>query len=291
MKKFIVLGLGASLFLMSSCVENSQKYKALLVRADSLNTIAMQQNQEMEQLLADINDLTIGMQSLREAEHLLTLEAEKESKGSKSKQQLARLKNDIQAISEAIAGYKSQIAKLEGKSKSQSAEFRRMIANLNAELELRSEKISEITGQLAVTNKELAVKVEEVKLLTQNVDSLGKESKAQQITIAEQDQTIHLANYLIGTRKELKDAAVISRQGIFCPPIVSSQAQNADFINVDIREIKTIPLSNKKAKVLSSHPAESYVLEADENGNWVLKIIDEKVFWKQTKYLVVMVGN
>lgn len=289
MKKFIVLGLGASLFLMSSCVENSQKYKALLVRADSLNAIAMQQNQEMEQLLADINDLTAGMQSLREAEHLLTLEAEKESKGSKSKQQIARLKNDIQAISEAIAGYKSQIAKLE-KSKSQSAEFKRMIANLNAELELRSEKINEITGQLAATNKELAVKVEEVKLLTQNVDSLGKESKAQQITIAEQDQTIHMANYLIGTRKELKEAAVISRQGIFCPPIVSSQAQNADFISIDIREVKNIPLNNKKAKILSSHPADSYILEADEDGNLVLKINDEKAFWKQTKYLVVMVG-
>ncbi len=290
MKKFIVLGLGASLFLMSSCVENSQKYKALLMRADSLNAIAMQQNQEMEQLLADINNLTAGMQSLREAEHLLTLEAEKEKKGSKSKQQIARLKNDIQAISEAIAGYKSQIAKLEGKSKSQSAEFKRMIANLNAELELRSEKIDEITGQLVATNKELAVKVEEIKMLTQNVDSLGKESKTQQITINEQDQTIHMANYLIGTRKELKDAAVISRQGIFCPPIVSSQAQNADFISIDIREVKTIPLNNKKAKVLSSHPAESYVLEADDEGNFVLKINDENAFWKQTKYLVVMVG-
>lgn len=290
MKKFIVLGLGISLFLMSSCVENSQKYKALLMRADSLNAIAMQQNQEMEQLLADVNNLTAGMQSLREAEHLLTLETEKENKGSKSKQQIARLKNDIQAISEAIAGYKTQIAKLEGKSKSQSAEFKRMIANLNAELELRSEKINEITGQLAATNKELAVKVEEVKILTQNVDSLDKESKTQQITIAEQDQAIHMANYLIGTRKELKDAAVISRQGIFCPPIVSSQVQNADFISIDIREVKNIPLNNKKAKVLSAHPVDSYALEADEEGNLVLKINDENVFWKQTKYLVVMVG-
>lgn len=290
MKKFIVLGLGASLFLMSSCVENSQKYKALLMRADSLNAIAMQQNQEMEQLLADINDVTVGMQSLREAEHLLTLEAEKESKSNKSKQQIARLKNDIQAISEAIAGYKSKISKLEGKSKSQSAEFKRMIANLNAELDLRSEKINEITGQLAATNKELAVKVEEVKELTQSVDSLDREAKAQQITIAEQDQTIHMANYLIGTRKELKEAEVISRQGIFCPPIVSSQAQNADFISIDIREVKSIPLNNKKAKVLSSHPADSYVLEADEEGNLVLKINDENAFWHLSKYLVVMIG-
>lgn len=291
MKKFVILGIGASLFFMSSCVESSQKYKSLLARADSLNAVSVAQHQELEGMFADINDITAGMQSLREAENLLTLEAEKENKaGSKSKQQLARLKNDVQAITEAIAGYKSQIAKLEGKNKSQSAEFRRMIANLNAELEARTEKIAEITNQLAATHKELAIKVQEVEQLTQNVDSLGKESKSQKMTIAEQDQAIHLANYLIGTRKELKEAEVISRQGIFCPPIVSSQAQKADFINIDVREATSLPLNNKKAKLLSVHPADSYVLEAGEDGNLILKINDANNFWKQTKYLVVMIG-
>lgn len=291
MKKFIILGIGASMFLMSSCVESSQKYKNLQARVDSLSNVAMAQNQEMEGLFADINDITVGMQSLRDAEHLLTLEAEKENKpGSKSKQQLASLKNDVQAITEAIAGYKSQIAKLEGRNKSQSAEFKRMIANLNAELELRTEKIAEITNQLAATNKELAGKVQEVRTLTQNVDSLDKETKSQKMTIAEQDQSLHMANYLIGTRKELKDAAVISRQGIFCPPIVSSQAQKADFISVDVREAKSIPMNSKKAKLLSAHPADSYILEAGDDGNLILKINDEGAFWKQTKYLVVMVG-
>lgn len=291
MKKFIILGIGASMFLMSSCVESSQKYKNLQARVDSLSNVAMAQNQEMEGLFADVNDITVGMQSLRDAEHLLTLEAEKEHKpGSKSKQQLANLKNDVQAITEAIASYKSQIAKLEGRNKSQSAEFKRMIANLNAELELRTEKIVEITSQLAATNKELAGKVQEVRNLTQNVDSLDRETKSQKMTIAEQDQTLHMANYLIGTRKELKDAEVISRQGIFCPPIVSSQAQKADFINVDIREVKSIPMNSKKAKLLSAHPAESYILEAGDDGNLILKINDENAFWRQTKYLVVMVG-
>lgn len=291
MKKFVILGIGASLFLMSSCVESSQKYKSLLAQADSLKAVSIAQNQELEGMFADINDITAGMQSLREAENLLTLEAEKENKaGSKSKQQLARLKNDVQAITEAIAGYKSQIAKLEGKNKSQSAEFRRMIANLNAELEARTEKIAEITNQLAATHKELAIRVQEVEQLTQNVDSLGKESKSQKMTIAEQDQAIHMANYLIGTRKELKEAEVISRQGIFCPPIVSSQAQKADFINIDVREATSLPLNNKKAKLLSVHPADSYVLEAGEDGNLILKINDANNFWKQTKYLVVMIG-
>lgn len=291
MKKFIILGIGASIFFMSSCVESSQKYKDLQARLDSLNTVYTVQHNEMESMFADINDISAGMQSLRDAEHLLTLEAEKENKpGSKSKEQLARLKNDVQAITEAIAGYKSQIAKLEGKNRSQSAEFKKMIANLNAELELRSENITEITDQLAKTNKELAVKLQEVQHLTQNVDSLDKETKSQKMTIAEQDQAIHTANYLIGSKKQLKDAEVISRQGIFCPPIVSSQAQKADFVNVDIRETKSIPLNTKKAKLLSVHPVDSYTLEAEEDGNLTLKINDENAFWKQTKYLVVMVG-
>ena len=291
MKKFVILGIGASVFFMSSCVESSQKYKDLLARADSLNAVSVMQTQELEGMFADINDITVGMQSLRDAEHLLTLEAEKENKaGSKSKQQLNQLKNDVRAITEAIAGYKSQIATLESKNKSQSAEFKRLIANLNAELDARSAKITEITNQLAAANKELAFKVEEVKVLTQNVDSLDKETKGQKMMIAEQDQTIHMAHYLIGNRKELKEAEVISRQGIFCPPIVSSQAQKADFINIDIRETTAIPVNSKKAKLLSVHPADSYTLEAGEDGNLVLKITDVTAFWKQTKYLVVMIG-
>ena len=291
MKKFVILGIGASVFFMSSCVESSQKYKDLLARADSLNAVSVMQTQELEGMFADINDITVGMQSLRDAEHLLTLEAEKENKaGSKSKQQLNQLKNDVRAITEAIAGYKSQRATLESKNKSQSAEFKRLIANLNAELDARSAKITEITNQLAAANKELAFKVEEVKVLTQNVDSLDKETKGQKMMIAEQDQTIHMANYLIGNRKELKEAEVISRQGIFCPPIVSSQAQKADFINIDIRETTAIPVNSKKAKLLSVHPADSYTLEAGEDGNLVLKITDVTAFWKQTKYLVVMIG-
>jgi hypothetical protein len=165
-----------------------------------------------------------------------------------------------------------------------------MIDHLKAELEIRDEKIGEITAQLVAKNMELAAKVKEVKNLTENVAELDKTSREQKITIAEQDQAIHKANYLLGSRKALREANVISRQGIFCPPIVSSQAQKADFIQIDVRETVEIPLNSRKAKILSVHPAESYVLEVGEEGNLTLKIIDVESFWKQTRYLVVMVG-
>ena len=150
MKKIVILGIGASMFFLGSCVESSQKYKSLQVRLDSLSTVHIMQNSEMESMLADLNDISAGMQSLRDAERLLTMETINENKAnSKSKQQLNQLKKDVQAITEAIASYKEQISKLEGKNKSQSAEFKRLIAGLNAELDQRTQKLNEITKQLS----------------------------------------------------------------------------------------------------------------------------------------------
>lgn len=49
-------------------------------------------------------------------------------------------------------------------------------------------------------------------------------------------------------------------------------------------------MNSKKAKYCLPHPADSYVLEEGEDGKLTLKIKDENSFWKQTRYLVVMVG-
>lgn len=290
MKKFIFVITGLCVLFLSGCVEKSEKYKALQASLDSLNTAYSEQGVEMENVFAGLNDISAGMQSLREAENLLTVQAAQENKAGKSKQQLAQLRSDIGALSAAIATYKEQIGKLEGANKRQSAEFKKLIAGLNAELELRNQKITEITQQLADKDLLIANKTQEITNLNQNVETLNQKTAAQKETIGKQDQTIHLANYLIGSRKELKDADVISRQGLFCPPIVSSQAQKANFVSIDMREQKSIPLNSKKAKLLSTHDANSYSLEEGEGGMLTLKIKDEGAFWKQTRYLVVMVG-
>lgn len=291
MKKFIFLIAGVYVISLIGCVENSQKYKSLQARLDSLNTVHAVQDNEMESVFTALNEISAGMQSLREAENLLTLEAQQENKaGNKSQKQLEQLKRDVGSISAAIATYREQVSKLEQSNKRQSAEFKKLISSLNAELEQRNLKIVEITKQLADKDQLLMVKTQEIGNLNQNVADLNKESAGQKETISKQDQTIHLANYLIGSRKELKEADVISRQGLFCPPIVSSQAQKANFVSVDMREQKSIPLNSKKAKVLSVHASDSYSLEEGEDGMLILKIKDVNTFWKQTRYLVVMIG-
>ena len=61
------------------------------------------------------------------------------------------------------------------------------------------------------------------------------------------------------------------------------------FTKIDIRTERTIPLYSKSVKVLTSHPASSYRLEADANKNYTLRILDPNQFWSTSKYLVIQV--
>ena len=114
MKKFVFLVIGlVGLFFINGCVESSQKYKNLLATVDTLKAVNASQTAEMESLFADLNDISAGMQSIREAEHLLALETSGDVPSAKSKKQVEALKSDIRAVSEAINGYKEQVALLE----------------------------------------------------------------------------------------------------------------------------------------------------------------------------------
>ena len=281
-----------SLLFMGSCkVEQSTQYKALLAKIDTLQTTQRTQHAELESLLAGINDINAGMQSLREAENLLALETAKDQRGNTPQGKIAAIKGDIQAIRNAIDSYKEQITKLERSGRNQSAELRKLVAQLNEELEKSARKIDQISAQLAEKERELAFKNQQITNLNENISNLQEETIKQKEWLAQQDAGLHLGHYLLGSRKNLRDAEIISRKGIFCPPIVSGQAQRGPFVSIDTREVKNIPLNSKKAKVLSIHPETSYSIVSNPNGMKTLVINDENAFWKQTRYLVVMINE
>ncbi|MDR1273801.1 MAG: hypothetical protein LBK12_04555 [Odoribacteraceae bacterium] len=255
---------------------------------DSVQVANGSQAGEIESLLAGINELNQGMQALREAEQLLVLESSPDQQGN-TQSKIAALKSDLRSLGEAITSYKEQISKLEGSNKRQSAEFRKLIANLKAELEQKEVRINDLTAQLTERERELGVKNEEIVNLNKNVANLQEESASQKATISTQDQDIHKGYYLLGSKQNLKAKNVILRKGLFSPLTVSTQAQNAQFTGIDIREVKSIPLNTSKAKILSLHPTGSYLLTAGTDKNLTLTITDTEKFWKQTKYLVVVI--
>jgi predicted nucleic acid-binding Zn-ribbon protein len=288
MKKLILVIGVFSLVFMNSCVERSAKYKTLQARLDSVQVASNAQAGEIETLMAGINELNQGMQTLREIEQLLVLESSPDQKGN-TQSKIIALKNDLHSLSEAIASYKEQINKLETSNKRQSAEFRKLLASLKAELEQKEARINDLSAQLEAKEKELGLRQEEIVVLNKNVSNLEQETRTQKETISVQDLDIHKGHYLLDTKKNLKAKHLITRNGLFSPLTVTEQIVNAQFTDVDVRQLKSIPLNSPKAKVLSLHPTGSYTLSAGADKNLILTITNADSFWKQTKYLVVVI--
>ncbi len=100
------------------------------------------------------------------------------------------------------------------------------------------------------------------------------------------DEDQNVAWFVCGTRRELKE------QGILENGKILEGDFNQDYftklnINID-KEIKTF---SNSAEILSNHPNESYQLFRDKHKQYILKIINPKLFWDITKYLVIQTRN
>jgi predicted nucleic acid-binding Zn-ribbon protein len=294
MKKNLILLFMAILAIsLTSCVENSKKYKALQAQMDSLNVTASAKSAEFEEVFATLNEVESGLQSIREAENILVLQSQKGGAEVNATSR-DRLKSDVAAIGEAIANYKKEISKLKNDNRIRSSQFTKRLNALTAELENKSQLIEDLSRQLEEKDNQLKVKTQQissldetVSTLRQDVSKLNSESTSQKATISTQDVQINTAYYIVGTKADLISANVMSKGGLFRSAKISYQAEQSAFVKIDIRELSEINLNAKKAKVMSLHPTGTYSLDKDANGMLILKITDPKSFWEQTKYLVI----
>lgn len=294
MKKLFLLSVVAFMvFSVSSCVESSGKYKALMAQMDSLSTAATAKSAEFDEVFATLNEVEEGLKSIREAENILTIQ----SKGGGLEVQenkREQLKSDVAAIGDAIKSYKSQIDKLKSDGRVKSKEFKKRLDALTAELEQKSILVADLSAQLEEKEAMLKIKTQQIASLDEtvstlkgDVSNLSSESRSQKETISNQDVQINAGYYIVGSKEDLILANVMSKGGLFKSAKISYNAEQSVFTKVDIRKTSAINLNAKKAKVLSIHPASSYTMEADEAGMQILKISDYSKFWEQTKYLVI----
>ncbi|NDV79356.1 hypothetical protein [Dysgonomonas sp. 511] len=290
MKKMLV-GCLCLLALASCNVKNSDEYKRLQAERDSLMQANAQSNNELSETTDLINEIEENFRQIRETEKWLAIESK--GKGELSVDKKTEIKENFEMLNEILKKNKENIEKLNRQLKSNSgqmATFKKTIENLNAELTERAKTISELQQSLATRDEQIAALKTDVQSLAANVDELATQTAEQASKIKAQDQELHTAYYMFGTSKELKEAKVVTGGFLASNKILNEGIEASKFIQVDIRKTLEIPLYDKKAKVLSDHPKDSYTLEKDANGKMVLKVSDYKKFWSLTKFLVVQVG-
>lgn len=293
MRKSAFLMVLVSIVALSSCVENSQKYKDLEARLEALQSDYGLQTKELDAVFATLNEVEMGLKSIRESENIITVQSQTEDGIDISADSKEQIKLDMESIQQTIKNYQKKIEELKKDNRIKSAQFKKRLNALSAELKEKSELIKNLTEQLNAKNAQLELKTKEiaslgevVSHLKEEVVSLSNEEKRLKDKVAMQEKELNSVYYFVGTKEELIEADVITKGGLFKSAKISYQSEKDTFVKIDYREITSINTNAKRAKVLSIHPKGTYAIEVFD-GEATLIISDPESFWEQTKYLVI----
>ena len=247
--------------MLASCGQQSAERKKLQAENDSLKIENAKATSELNDMLATLDDIEAGFQSIKEAENYLAVQQKAGNEMTPGRRE--QIRENMKIVSETLKKNREQIADLQKKlnqSGTKNQSLQKMIDRLSNEL-------------------------------NENVEDLSTANAAQSEKINAQDKALHTAYYCFGTSKELKAQNILTKKGLFTKTKVLQDGFNRDyFITIDIREVTEIPLFAAKAKLQSNHPNGSYEFVKDEDGNVTLKINNPDSFWSLSKYLVIEVG-
>ena len=284
MKKLAVLFVCAA--MLASCDGFKGGSKDLKAENETLLMELNQRNAELDDMMGTFNEVQEGFRKINAAESRVDLQRGTITENSASaKQQIA---SDIEFISKQMEENKAQIAKLQAQLKNSSynsAQMKKAVAALTAELNAKQQRIEELQTELASKNIRIQELDAAVSDLSAAKETLVAENEAKAKTVAEQDKSLNAAWFVFGTKSELK-AQKILQSG----DVLKSADFNKDyFTQIDIRTTKEIKLYSKRAELLTTHPAGSYELVKDDKGQLTLKITNPTEFWSISRYLVIQV--
>ena len=281
MKK-VMMAFSAALVLFS-CGENTNAYKELQAKLDSVTRI----NDSYEADLAETDSLVANVltnfQDISTAEKMIDVNP----RGEMSQTQKERIKNNVTLINDKLRASTEALDALTQKLAAGGTENKRLrhtIAALKKDLEVQRQRIIALTEELQ--RKDLAIGALDsiVTNLGQDVERLNETTAKQASTLASQDKEMHTVRYCVGTKSDLKDFKLLQSGRL-----VTDGADLSYFTTADQRKLSQIPLYSRDAKILTTHPASSYVLIADGEKNLTLNIKDHKAFWSASRMLVIQV--
>lgn len=276
-----ILGIGLALSL-SACQEKKNAGTVPVEQRDSLNRIIEQKENELNDMMATINEIEEGLREISAAENRVSVARQGEGANQK-----ARIRENMEFINATMKQNRELVKKLQQQmreSSVKSEQLRKTIENLTTQLEEKERQLQKLREELEEKNIQIEEQTERIKGLSNNVSSLVEETNQKQQTINSQDRQLNTAWYVFGTKKELKEQSILQDGDV-----LRANFNREYFTKIDIRIDKEIKLYSRSAKLLTSHPASSYTLTQDANKQYVLRITNPQIFWSTSKYLVVLV--
>lgn len=282
MKKILCMALCA--VVLVGCDFTNKREQELTAQKESLIKQLNEKNVALEQALSSIAKIQEGFQVINEAEGRVNLQTQ----AAEGVTDAERMKEDILFIQQKMEENRKQMAALEKKLKASGAEnanLRKVLANLQKELDVKVARIAALQAELAEKNIRIAELDKAVETLTHDVNTLQQTSDAQQDVIERQVVELNKAWYVYGTSKELKEQNILKGGDV----MASSDFNKNYFTEIDVRVDRVFPLYAKHAKLLTVHPEGSYEFVKDADKQLTLRVLDIDAFWSVSRYMIIQV--
>jgi len=293
MKQTLMLLLAACTLMFCGISCNTKKEKedeahdTDAATIDSLRQALSQSQNEFNDLSGIIGQIQDGFNQINEAEGRVSVQTRQGEGANKEAimENMAFIQRTIKLNRELISNLQQQLRASNQTNAKTKASLEEMVANFTKQLEEKDKEIEALRQQLAEKDIQIAEQGEQINNLSANVSDLNQKNEEKAKQVASQDKELNTAYYVFGTKKELREQRILQSGDV----LKSGDFNKDYFTRIDIRATKTIKLYSKSAKLMTNHPAGSYTLEKDRQGQYVLRITNPQTFWSVSKYLVITV--
>lgn len=269
--------------LLASCMSRQVAVEAES-RSDSLELVVSAKDSLINAVFADINAISENLALIKSRENLITVAGESEG----GRRPVEEIDNDIKAIDRLLRENRAKIESLQrSAAQLRKANLRidgleKMIADMNRQLAEKKAEVEQLRESLVRMGDEVKSLTEEVAVRSAEVENLSGEK----VELQNQLNTVY---YIVGAEKELRDAQIINKQGFIGRTLTVGRNSNFDsFTMTDSRLLSEVPVGQKKATLVTSHPEGSYELVTDANKVVEKLIITDPVrFWESSKILII----
>jgi hypothetical protein len=272
--------------VIASCGNPEAERAAQKALSDSL--LQVQQDSLLDVFRGELQDISKRISQVSVRNGLLAIDS---SEGDVLSKEM--ILKRVESLDGLLANNKAELNQLYErmrKSNVKNKQMEEMLQSMQARIAERESQIEKLMAM--INDKDVVITEIKATLDSMRIDNINLTEE-----VISMDEEMHTVHYIIGEQKELKEKGVITKEGGILGLGASkkldvSKLDPTLFTEADNRELLSIPLYSKKAKLITNHPESSYELIMDSDGNVKsLKVNDRKAFWSVTDYLVVEVDN
>ncbi len=274
------------------CTGTGTKNEQLTHERDSLNMLLVEKDSMMNQVFTAMNAIAENLDAIKTREKLIAQNAA----GNEYRPQVTtQISQDIEAIDQLLLQNRETIARLQRSAAAlkqanvKIAGLEKMIDQLNRQVEEKDQEIRMLKGNLQTMEARVSELDTQVSDLNSQVSDLNQQKETLAGEVKSASDALNTVYYIVGSEKELLSKEIVYKRGFIGRTLKINENRSLDsFTQVDLRMLDEVMVGQKKATLVSSHPAGSYDWIMNSDGTFEsLKITDKAKFWEYSKVLVI----